>query len=116
MKRDDPTAWRIPAGDWPSGFDPREEIRMLRGFARALLASDPSYMVELEVSEPGYMHVLIGTHGIALAKLLITTDSDDGKNWYYLYNISNLRDRVSELEFREPGTRHAIETLGKWRR
>ncbi len=89
---------------------------MLREFSDALLATNPSYAVQLVVTEPGYMHVSIGySNEDPVGKLIITTDSNDGVNWYYLYHLRNVRDAISELEFRQDHFGDAIAALDGWR-
>lgn len=111
---EDPKTWFVPAGPWPSGFDPREELTMLRAFSDRLLQIDSSFGVALVVTEPGYMHVRVDRDRGPIAELLITMDSEDGSQWRYLYLLSNIRDGLSELEFEKSDIERGVATVRRW--
>lgn len=111
---EDPKTWPVPAGPWPSGFDPREELTMLCAFSDRLLEIDSSFGVALVVTEPGYMHVRLDRDRDPVAELLLTTDSEDGLQWRYLYLLSNIRDGLSEHEFEKADIEQGVAAVRRW--
>jgi hypothetical protein len=70
MDSSNPEGWKIPAG-WQPLREGEWEFEQLRRFAVALLKRDPSFGVELDAFEDGYLKVDVSQRGSKIGEVFV---------------------------------------------
>ena len=73
MNTDNPEAWSLPRG-WAPLEEGEWEFEHLRRFAIALLARDPTYRVQLDAFEDGYLKVDVSTRAAKVGEVFVNRE------------------------------------------
>jgi hypothetical protein len=74
MNSSNPEDWKLPAG-WQPLREGEWEFEQLRRFAVALLRRDPSFGVELDAFEDGYLKVDVSQRGSKIGEVFVNRDA-----------------------------------------
>jgi hypothetical protein len=74
MNSSNPETWSLPAG-WAPLREGKWEFEQLRRFAVAVLAHDPTFEVQLDAFEDGYLKVDIYLRGTKIGEVFVNRDA-----------------------------------------